>query len=110
MKLTNYQGKNVDTAMSHLRGALICLKVVRKVPEDIMEKLIEVFQMTSVSDFNDIFKVLKINMKLDASVEKPDLEEIIKIAKTNYREMKEGGLWTGVNNQGSTFTARNDHT
>ena len=24
--------------------------------------------------------------------------------------MKEGGLWTGVNNQGSTFTARNDHT
>ena len=85
-------------------------KLSRKVPKDIVEKLIEVFQMTSISDFNDIFKVLKINMKLDASAEKPDPEEIIKIAKMNYREMKEGGLWTGVNNQGSTFTARNNRT
>ena len=108
MKLTNYQCKNVDTTASHLCGALIHLKVVQKVPEDIMEQPIEVFQMTSISDFNDIFKVLKINMKLDASAEKPDPEEIIKIAETNYREMKEGGLWTGVNNQGSTFKARND--
>ena len=49
-----------------------------------MEKLIDMFQMTSISDFNDIFKVLKINIKLDASAEKPDLEEIIKIAETNY--------------------------
>ena len=110
MKLTNYQGKNVDTTMSHLHGMLIHLKVVWKVPKDIVEKLIEVFQMTSISDFNDIFKVLKINMKLDASAKKPDPEEIIKIAEMNYGEMKEGALWTGVNNQGSTFTARNDHT
>ena len=80
------------------------------VPEDIMENLIDVFQTTSISDFNNIFKVLKINMKLDASAEKPDPEEIMKVAKMNYQEMKEGWLWTGVNNQGSTFMARNDRT
>ena len=46
MKLTNYHGENVDTTTSHLHGALIPLKVVRKVPEDIVENLIEVFQTT----------------------------------------------------------------
>ena len=57
LTINRIQGENVDKVVSQLRGALVRLKAVDKIPYDLVEKLIEVFQTSSVVAFNDFLSI-----------------------------------------------------
>ena len=58
-KITSIQGKNINAAVSQLRGAYRCLMSAEKLPHDITDCLINVFQNTSVEEFNYTLNTMK---------------------------------------------------
>jgi hypothetical protein len=63
MKLTNFKGEDMTKAASQLRGAIAALKVVWQVPHDIEERLLDIFQNTSVVELNANFHVMRIQQR-----------------------------------------------
>jgi hypothetical protein len=109
-RLTNLQGKNVDKAVSLLRGAMKRLKSINKDPEDILRVLISVMQTSSVDDFNATFhnleKVCLILNALHRSGERliTQAGELFGLAETTYGSFVEAGTWTGASTTGSEST------
>ena len=56
LKLTDFQGENVSTVISQLRSAISRSTFLGKLPHDIVPKLLDVFQSSSVPAFNDVLK------------------------------------------------------
>jgi hypothetical protein len=63
MKLTNFKGEYVIKPASQLRGIIAALEVVGQVPHDIFERLLDIFQTTSVVEFNATFHVMRIQQR-----------------------------------------------
>ena len=85
-----------------MRGALDRLKVVNKTPVDVIDKVLDIFQTSSVKDFNTVFKTLKLNIRLKISTGYT-LEYIFQTAEAFYREMQETHKWIGLGNDSSIF-------
>ena len=92
MKIRDIQGEDVSKAVSTIRGALQHLETANAVPNDIRHILMDIFEKTSVPEFNSIFLVLKSQVKIDTMMN-ITVERILTLAEDNYHDMKERGIW-----------------
>jgi hypothetical protein len=98
MKLTNFKGEYVTKASSQLRGAIASLKIVNQVPHNIVEHLLDIFQTTSVVEFNATFHVMRIQQRtLGMNFVRA---EIMNLAESLYSDLSSKGEWNGVANPG----------
>jgi hypothetical protein len=98
MKLTNFKGEDVTKAASQLRGAIAALEIVNQVPHDIVERLLDIFQTTSVVEFNATFRVMRIQQRtLGMNFVRA---EIMNLAESLYSDLSSKGEWNGVANPG----------
>jgi ferredoxin-fold anticodon binding domain-containing protein len=112
-KITNVRGEDIYKVVSLLRGACNRLKHINKLPEDIVKTLLTVFQTSSVDSFNETFHLLQKTRKHAAVLSQtgslPSLttDKIFKLAESDYRDMLQDSLWTGVTTTtgASTFAA-----
>jgi len=79
-------------------------------PDDLNEKLLKVFQTTSVEEFDETFKFIKkqaeSQAKGGANPSYPPVDEISEKAKEVYQKLVAKGEWTGASTQGeAVFTA-----
>jgi len=65
MKINKFEGENVMTVVSYLRGAIACLQNVQKLPHDIVSQVCDILQTSSVEEFNKYFESAKIAIDLD---------------------------------------------
>ncbi len=108
LTISQIQCENVDKVVSPLPGAVVRLKAMDKVPYDLVEKLIDLLQISSsVVAFNDFLKHLKIQIMHGNQY---TAEEVIKHKELQYREMLEAGTWSGLGTSGSTFKTNCPHT
>ena len=105
LHLNQTEGENVLMVVSLLRGAIKRLSSVNRLPQDINSKILQVFQTTSVQDFNDIFKYMSTASKLKQQTF--TTEEILNVAESNYTEFSSNGKWTGISSRHSTFISSN---
>jgi hypothetical protein len=100
------EGENVMRACSLIRGVHDRLKLVGKVPHDVIDKLMRVFQTTSVDKFNQLFLTLSYNKDLglvDAKL--LTVSKLIKLAETKYQDLMVAGEWTRCGSSGPAFAA-----
>ena len=60
-----FEGENMFTVVSQLCTAISRLTVLDKLPRDIVAKLLEVLQSSSVHLFNDVFRFCDLQRKID---------------------------------------------
>ena len=58
MTIKEFEGENVSAAVSQLRTSIFRLSLLNKLPVDIVKRLLLIFQTSSVSEFNDLFKMI----------------------------------------------------
>ena len=98
LKLTDFPGENVSTAVSQLRSAISRLSFLDKLPHDILHKLLDVFQSSSVPAFNDVFKFVSLQIKIDPLAAKSlTHSSLLVLASTTHRELVEKNEWSGGN-------------
>ena len=103
LKLGDIQGENVGTAISQMRGALLRLKALDKEPNDIVDKILNTMQTSSVEKFNRFFENISFQLRLTPNAY--NAEDILHLAEKTHREFVASGEWTGIHNTGTTFTA-----
>ena len=120
LKISSIKGEDISKVVSHLRGALRRLIQMqqwdRSNPShsrffiDMNLHLLQVFQTTSVEEFNNLFASYKTNMelqdlklKVSAStfINPPNPFEVFNIASAKYIAMVKQNEWTGVNTSGT---------
>jgi hypothetical protein len=98
MKLTNFKGEDVTKAASQLRGAIAALEVVGQVHHDILERVLDIFQTTSVVEFNANFRAMRIQQRtLGMNFVR---SEIMNLAESLYSDFSSKGEWNRVANPG----------
>jgi len=110
MKLTLFDGEDVNRAITLIRAAHKRLKGVggdsSKVPLDFPRTLMDVFQTSSVPNFNEIFAHLSRTAMIQAQYQgtpfKMTMDQILKLAETRYLEMLATGEWTGATTKASS--------
>jgi hypothetical protein len=108
MKLTNFKGEDVTKAASQPRDAIAALEIVNQVLHNIVERLIDIFQTTSVVEFNATFRVMRIQQRtLGMNFVRA---EIMNLAESLYSDLSSKGEWNGVANSGddSVFLGQRD--
>ena len=121
LAISDIPGENVETAISQIRGAIERLKHIKKTPEDLVYKLLLIFQTTSAKDFNDSFKLMQkqrmlskcldtstgLSSSLLDSAEKDLPNKLCELAETLYHEKVATREWSGATTKGkaSSFTA-----
>ena len=110
MKLTDFEGENIHTATGQLKMAIRRLNILDQVPPDIESKLLDIFQTSTIPDFNEFFRSLKLSQKHllllnPTAAFKPhlDVHAIITAAEAEYVDLCELGKWNGTNPPGSSF-------
>jgi hypothetical protein len=117
LKLTDFDGENVDKVVSLIRGAVKRLTNLRtsggkkaELPDDFITSLLTTFQSSSVPLFNVFFAQIDLNTRIvncdaddddddsGAVVRKPTLtvKRILRYAETQYRQLCAQDKWTGV--------------
>lgn len=126
LRIDQYPGESVDDLVSHVRSMLIRLKTLERtdshgdhisnLPKDINKTLVQLFQTSSDSEFNAIFRTEQLNkwreysVKGDAAYGSPD--DILDMASIAYRDrLSSVEGWTGqfhkVNETGFSASADN---
>jgi hypothetical protein len=105
MNIAEMQGENVMRACSLIRGVYDRLKLVGKVPHDTIDKLMRVFQTTSVEKFNQLFLTLSYNKDIGlVDMKLLTVGKLVKLAETKYQDLLVAGEWTRCSGpSGSTF-------
>jgi hypothetical protein len=106
LKITDYDGENVNTVVGLIRGAhnrLLNLKSKTQkslLPEDFAETLLQIFQTSSVPEFNTLFAHEKAEIELTelrTGVKKyPLVSDLLSFATAKYSKLYATGAWTGV--------------
>jgi hypothetical protein len=114
MKLTKFQGENVYTAVSQVRGAINRLKSlsVSRVPSDIVHQVITMLTTSSTEEFNEIFKHMltlskqeTFKLQIGGRTDLAMVESILKDATKNYASIKNADKWIGIDAGASAFAA-----
>lgn len=117
LKITNYDGENVDKVVSLIRGAYNRLTNLRSntkqslLPDDFPEMILKVFQTSSVMEFNTLFAHEKRELDLQelrtGEKKYPKVSDILSFATTRYRALYATGEWNGVKTKANetSFTA-----
>lgn len=106
LKITDYDGENVNTVVGLIRGAhnrLLNLKSKTQkslLPEDFAETLLQIFQTSSVPEFNMLFAHEKAELELTelrtGEKKYPQVSDILSFATAKYSKLYATGAWTGV--------------
>jgi len=106
IQIRDYEGENVEHVVSLIRGAYRRLKNLgphdSKVPKELPKQLVEIFQTSSVSDFNDVFKHIALDSKTKTTKGKlgtgkwPPVEETLELAAKTYLDLWSTDQWSGV--------------
>ena len=102
MKLSDFDGENIDRAISLLRGAERRLRnAPAGVPRDFPTWVMRIFQTSSVTAFNDKFKLFTDILSLGRTfgtemIPIPNAEELFRLAENTYTELLALDEWTGV--------------
>ena len=56
IKISDFNGKNVEWVVSLIQGTYKCLEWIKKVPDDFQAQILDVVQSSSIKDFNEYFK------------------------------------------------------
>jgi hypothetical protein len=107
MNIAALEGENVTQACSFIQGIHNCLKLMGKVPHDVLDKLILVFQTTSVDRFNQLVTTLSYNKDLgliDRSL--LTVGKVVQLVERKYQDRLVKGGWTGAGNAGSLFVVQ----
>ena len=94
LKLTDFQWENMSNVVSQLRNTISRLTFLGKLPHDIVLKLLDVFQSSSVPAFNDVFKFVALQNNI-GQAKTITHTEILVLASTTYRELVERSEWSG---------------
>ena len=92
IKISEIQGENVLTATSFIRRAIQRLEIINAVPKEITTILLLVYQTSSYPDFNNLFPLLEMHVKLNP-IKAYKINEIINIANGNYHELIDLDKW-----------------
>ena len=95
LKISKIQGENVLTATSLICRAIQRLEIINAVPKDITTILLLVYQTSSYPDFNNLFRLMEMHVKLNPT-KAYKINKIIDIANGNYQELIDLGKWLGV--------------
>jgi hypothetical protein len=107
MKLTHFDGENVERAVSLLRGAERRFKNTKMgVPDDFTQWVLDIFQTSSVAAFNSQFALYNGMFSLGRKVATapfitPTPNELYRLAEQTYLELSSTGAWTGVSTKGT---------
>ena len=112
IKISEYDGENVPLVVSQIRSAVTRLQSLKtdqktSVPDDFVDDIIKVFQMTSVPDFNALFKALDMQSQLTAvqtgstAPAKQTINAVLAFAELQYRKFQSSGQWMGVSHKAS---------
>jgi hypothetical protein len=110
MKLTNFEGENVERAVSLLRGAERRLRNTESgVPQDFSKWVLDIFQTSSVDAFNAQFALYNGMFSLGRKVTtapmiQPTPGELYRLAEQTYLELVSIDAWTGITTKGSSHT------
>ena len=108
IKVTDYDGENIETVVSLIRGAVNRLDNLRdqhnnsSIPKDFIEDIVAIFQTTSIPKFNSTFELLDTSKrlnKLGGAIWKPTIDNVLTLATDEYRRLLSVGEWTGVKNK-----------
>jgi hypothetical protein len=99
LKLADIDGENVPETVSFIRGAMSLFKNANKMPTDMVEKICDIMQTSSVADYNDLFKHAKCAMLWDRKEYTAD--ELLNKAKLEYKDLLHKGVWTRSSKSGS---------
>ena len=104
LKISEIPGENVDDVVALVKAALKLVNSASKrdmvrLPLDFPKTLLEVYQTSSVPEFNDTFKKMLLDAKQTQYTsggmsEWPDIGTINKVATTAYRSIKDEGRWS----------------
>ena len=103
LKIYSIPGEDVLKAVSLLRSAIVRLKHIGKLPLDIRKKILDVLQTTSIKEFNEIFRIMKITTAFTSAP--LSVETILQIAESTFVEMQEASKWVGNSSDASMFNA-----
>ena len=106
MKLSSFQGEDVDKVVSLLRASLERLDAINKTPFDIEKQLFKVFRSCSVPEFSEFFKTMEFNHALGTSAF--SVEEILSIAEDQYQKLS--GEWNTHISKPSSFLSSSRQT
>ena len=101
IKIHEIEGENILTITSLLTGAIDRLTIVNKLPPDLIDKLLTIFQTSSVKEFNSIFAAMKLHQT--CKIRSYTSKEIIQLADTWYTELWEKKHWIGAGSDHSVF-------
>ena len=102
MTLQDFQGENVDKAVTLLRASIKRFKLIDEVPLNISDQLTEIFQTASVDKFKQSFILLQTMNGMQESSYDP--ESILETASRYYKKL--AAEWNVPDNhKTSTFTA-----
>lgn len=105
-KISDVIGENVQKAVSQLHGAITRLTVVKQVPNDLPDKLLEVLATSSDSEFNEIF--LQMARAKKYSSVKFEVKKILEVGEDAYFELLTQDAWNKAkNSSNSVFISRN---
>ncbi len=103
LKISTMEGEDVDTAVSLINSAYTTFKSIstknhNRVPLEWPKTLIQVFQTTSVPEFNRVFKTEADEARRDADKNGgqpvwPTHEQLTKLASATYNRLKLSGEW-----------------
>ena len=100
LKITNFRGENVSTLTTQLTHVINRLEQT-KVPKDLVQSLLKVFQTSSNAAFNDAFKSLANAIRLKMITPIPTWQVVFLRGKEIYTEELNSGRWN-VAAEGST--------
>ena len=85
MKIKNFPGEKIPTAVSQIRSAIQRLTFLKTLSIDFERKLLTTFQSTPVDEFNNTFNLLDLQEKLGQVYSTVD--KMLEIAGLAYRAL-----------------------
>ena len=92
LKLSDFNGEDVNKAVSFLRGAILILKDNNALPTDFNTLLLKTFKQTSCDDFKSFVGLLEHNVELKVTT--ITVEETLRLFENKYTEMLGRNEWT----------------
>ena len=89
MKLSAFQGENVKSAASLIRGAVGLLENNDSLPSDMVDITFRIMKSSSTSEFNTNVTTMRTNHDLD--IKRVDLDELLMNLQQKYNELSLNG-------------------
>lgn len=116
LKLNKIEGEDVEQVIRLIKSTYRVLKnsstkTRSYVPLEFTKTVFQIFQTSTVSQFNDIFYTWEQEILIKADLKGvkpvwPSLSEVIRLAKNSYSRLKSAGLWDDPKKSAKGYTAQ----